>query len=77
MYDLKYCAIVCPAFDGSNTAYNPEDDTTNSLEDGYVSDILGIDEKYFDVSENRNDGELYSNKYFKRYLVLLRSIMMI
>ena len=23
-------------------------------------------EKYFDVSENRNDGELYSNKYFKR-----------
>ena len=66
LYDLKYCAIVCPAFDGSNTAYNPEDDTTNSLEDGYVSDILGIDEKYFDVSENRNDGELYSNKYFKR-----------
>lgn len=66
LYDLKYCAVVCPAFDGTNKAYNPNDDTTNSLEDGYISEIIEIDDKYFDAKKNRNDNEIYTEKYFKR-----------
>jgi len=67
LYDLKYCAIVCPAFDGSNRAYNPHDSSTKSLEDGYISEVLDIDDKYFDASHVRlTDGEEYADAYFKR-----------
>ncbi|WP_455644647.1 hypothetical protein [Methanosphaera sp.] len=67
LYDLKYCAVVCPAFDGSNRAHNPEDSTTNSLEDGYISELLEIDDEFFNASQEReSDGELYTDAYFER-----------
>lgn len=72
LYDLKYCAVVCPAFDGSNSAYNPDNSSTNSLEDGYISDVLSIDDKYFDASNNRNDNEVYTEKYFERVSAMIK-----
>lgn len=66
LYDLYYCAIVCPPLDGGNTAYNPENPDTKSLEDGYISEVLETDDKNFNASKNReNDDEIYTNKYFR------------
>ena len=67
IYDLKYSAIVCPPFDGSTRAYNPEDPTTKAVEDGYISQPLDVDNTYFDAQKIRDeDGEQYTSQYFKR-----------
>ncbi|MCD7781545.1 MAG: hypothetical protein LUG89_02460 [Methanosphaera sp.] len=66
IYDLEYSAIVCPALDGSNSAYNPDDNSTKSLEDGYISDVLDVDDEYFDAMSKRDDDEIYTSKYFDR-----------
>ncbi|WP_308574620.1 hypothetical protein [uncultured Methanosphaera sp.] len=67
IYDLKYSAVVCPPFDGSTRAFNPLDLTTRAVEDGYISEVQPIDDKYFNTTKVRSeDGEEHTDKYFKR-----------
>lgn len=67
IYDLKYSAIVCPPFDGSTRAFNPQDLTTRAVEDGYISEVHPIDEANFNTTQIRKeDGEEHTDKYFKR-----------
>lgn len=67
VYDLKYSAVVCPALDGSTRAYNPNDNSTKAVEDGYISDVLDVDDKYFNTrSIRKEDGEEFSDKYFEK-----------
>lgn len=66
IYDLKYSAVVCPPFNELR-AFNPADLTTKATEDGYLSDVLPIDDKYFNAQKIRDeDGEEHTDKYFER-----------
>ncbi len=73
LYDLEYSAVVCPALDGSNRAYDKDDSSTNSVEDGYISKVLEIDDKYFDASTKRDDDIINTSKYFDKLISSINS----